>query len=824
MSQLSDRYHNFNNPEGWGKRFPLIPCITVYVLADNLMFGPRGNKVVIKLSLITIAISLLVVAGSALFILFDTPVMPIRHFGVPNFSIAVALLVFSFLIMLLVLIWNVINRQNNIRLLEKSVEERTAESIRNEEKYQSLIEQASDAIYILDNDLNFTDVNASMCKMTGYSKDELLSMNAKDIIEPQELKNDPLPNALIEAGVAVVRERTFVRKDGYAFPVEVNVKAFPGQKLMVMARDISQRKKIEAELREAELRFRTLAEKSMVGIYISKNDRLRYVNPRLAEIFGYEPEELINNQKSPADFLLSEEYQSLVRANLLANKGEIENAHFEAKGKKKDGSEIWIEFYGNRAIINGIPAIMGTMLDITERKEAEQQVLREKMLSETIINSLPGCFYLINEENKYLRWNTFMETFTGYCSEEIAHMNGFQLIAPEDHEKVREAIQKVFNEGYSMVEACCMTKDGTRIPLIMTGTFIFYEGQRCLLGVGLDISSKIRAEEELRISEQKYKLLFESSPMPLWMIDKETLNIIAVNDATADLYGYTKEELMNMSVLSVRDSKDRERQLAGYQRGESPEAIDLGIAKHLKKDGTPMFVQIIAHDIIFEGKPVRLSFTNDVTKRLLAEEAIKKSEANLRAILTASDSIYMLFDSDLNILDFNENAIKFFKHELHYDVKKGDHLDKASSPRRFPVLLGYAKRVLAGERINYEVEYPQADGTVVWYSTCLSPISNDNGEILGMLADLHDITDIKLNNQHLQNAYNRIQAQVDRIREMAWKQSHLMRSPLANLKGLAQLLKIKPNDSEALDFLQAELNRLDTIIHEMAGDESDPDM
>ena len=134
--------------------------------------------------------------------------------------------------------------------------------------------------------------------------------------------------------------------------------------------------------------------------------------------------------------------------------------------------------------------------------------------------------------------------------------------------------------------------------------------------------------------------------------------------------------------------------------------------------------------------------------------------------------------------------------------------------------MNFIKEVLKGNIINYEVDYPKANDTICWYDVKLSPITNDNNEILGMLMALYDITERKTAEQNLKNAYERIQSHINSIKQMAWKQSHLVRSPLANLKALAGILGVHPEDKEALEHFQTELNRLDDIIHERAKEAS----
>jgi two-component system, sporulation sensor kinase E len=635
-----------------------------------------------------------------------------QQFPLLSFETAVSLLAIGFLIISLLLIWNTANWLNKIDTLrseaeekvklmnaglEKIVEERSAQYQKSEEKYRSLIEQASDAIYILDFNGNFTDVNASMCKMMGYSREELLQLNIESIIDPYELKIDPLPKKMDSIKASIIRERRFKNKNGNVFTVEVNVKKFSDH-IMVIARDITDRKKMESELREAEVKFRTIAEKSMVGIYIVRNGYFVYVNPRFAEIFGYEANEMINTFKIEA--IYHESYRAVANEYVrLRMTGEVESVYYETMGAKKDGTNNWVEFYGSRAIIEGEPTIIGSMIDITERK---------------------------------------------------------------------------------------------------------------------------KAEEELRSSEQKYKLLFDSNPLPLWMIAKDDLSIIAVNEAAANLYGYTKDELLHMSVRELRPAEDFEQQLNRYRKVVNS-STDMGIIRHIKKDGSLMFVQLIAHDIIFEGRSVRLSLTNDITEKLNAEASLQKSEANLQAILKTTDTAYALFDKNLKVLAFNQKAVEFVKDKRGYVPEKGDKLTDYFPKDKFPAINNFAKDVLKGNNVNYEVDYPQKDGSVVWYYERLFPITNDNKEIIGMLMALYDITERKNAEQDLKSAYERIQNHINSIKDMAWKQSHLIRSPLANLKGLVAMLKDDLSDSEVFSHIQNELNRMDTIIIEMAEDASDHD-
>ena len=690
-----------------------------------------------------------------------------------------------------------------------------------EEKYRSLIEHASDAIYILDFEGYFTEVNESMCKMTGYTKDEFLQLNIEGLVDPEQLKTDPILLGPWEGEKAIIRERRLVNKNGNIIDVEINVKRFQDNRVLIIARDISGRKQMETELRDAELKFRILAEKSKVGVYICRDEKLLYLNPRFADIFGYQTYELLNITGSIFDVLYSEEDIPLIRRKIEERfSGQTESVNYEVKGKKKDGALIHIEFYGSMVMLDGLPTIIGTLLDITERKKAEENILNEKMLSDTIINSLPGIFYLRNEHGEYLRWNKNFEVLSGYTANEIRKIDAWEVTAEEDREILYEAHQKILKEGYAMFQIRGKNKEGVRIPFLVSVSSIVFENQRCLLGIGFDISSRIKAEEELKSSEQKYKLLFESNPLPLVMIARDDLSIIAVNEAATNLYGYTKHELLMMNATEFNPGMKFGQQLEFFGE-ETGKSTDFSVIRHARKDGTVMFVDIIAHDIVFEGRSVRLSLINNVTERLKAEETLQKSEANLKIIMETTDTAYVLMDQKLNVVEYNQKAIDFLTHQFNHPPVEGEILADYIPKERYAGFLKNAVKVLQGSDVSYEMNLSQEDGSVSWYYLRLFPIKKENNEIFGLMLALSDITERKNIEENLKTAYTRIQAHINSIKDMAWKQSHLIRGPVANLKGLNIMLKENPADGEVLKYIHEELERLDKVIIEMAEDASE---
>ena len=160
---------------------------------------------------------------------------------------------------------------------------------------------------------------------------------------------------------------------------------------------------------------------------------------------------------------------------------------------------------------------------------------------------------------------------------------------------------------------------------------IDYEGGPCLLGNGIDITERKKAETELRASEQKYKLLFESNPLPMWMLSLPDYKFIDVNNVALWQYGYTKEEFLNLSILDLRPEEDIEK----FESGTSTAFRGVhhaGIWRHKRKNGTIIYVDIVTHDIYYKGQQRRLVLANNITEKHIAEEKLKESYEAIRTL------------------------------------------------------------------------------------------------------------------------------------------------------------------------------------------------
>lgn len=201
----------------------------------------------------------------------------------------------------------------------------------------------------------------------------------------------------------------------------------------------------------------------------------------------------------------------------------------------------------DRAIewVDGRIVRMEIATDITTLKETETQLIKEKNLFKTMIEGLPGAFYIFTDKGKFLRWNRNFEQVSGYSSEEMLSINALDLFTEQDKARVAERIAEVFIKGQSHVEANVYTKDRREIPYLLTGCRCEIDNIPCLIGLGLDISERKKAEDRIMESLQEKEILLKE----IHHRTKNNMQVISslLNMQSGKLKGKPEAEVFNES-------------------------------------------------------------------------------------------------------------------------------------------------------------------------------------------------------------------------------------------------------------------------------------
>ncbi|MDX2188267.1 MAG: PAS domain S-box protein [Bacteroidota bacterium] len=264
--------------------------------------------------------------------------------------------------------------------------------LESEEKYHSLVEHASDAIFLLDENTNFSHLNTAMCKLLGYEREELLQMKLADVYLAAELERKPLSVEYLRQNKKLLIERKWKRKDGIEIDVEINTKVIEGKGYLNIARDITERKKTEAAIEASREKLQKSEERLSLALKATADAiwEWNYVtgktfySTRWYEMLGYEDQEFDMDFETWKSLCHPEDFQKTVDliASVINNPRSLGyNAEFRMRNK--NGDWIWILGRGNvvKRDENGAPVqLSGTNTDITFRKNAEVEL--KKTVSE----------------------------------------------------------------------------------------------------------------------------------------------------------------------------------------------------------------------------------------------------------------------------------------------------------------------------------------------------------------------------------------------------------------------------------------------------------
>lgn len=257
-----------------------------------------------------------------------------------------------------------------------------------ENKYRTLIEQASDGIHTYDFEGNFIETNSRLCEMLGYTPEELLRLNVKDLVPAEDLAVNPIRFDELRAGKTLLAERRLLRKDGTLLPVEISGKMIEGGVLQSIIRDISERKRAEERLKQSEEWLRNIFESSHDGILVEDNEIISYVNKSYIDLFGYdEPSELIGQHISIV--ISPEDIERVTDYGKARLRGEQPPLKYELKGRRKDGTTVEVEASVSVSSAGHHTYITTIIRDITERKRLTSLLDAQKQALEMVVAGSP---------------------------------------------------------------------------------------------------------------------------------------------------------------------------------------------------------------------------------------------------------------------------------------------------------------------------------------------------------------------------------------------------------------------------------------------------
>jgi two-component system, cell cycle sensor histidine kinase and response regulator CckA len=535
-----------------------------------------------------------------------------------------------------------------------------------EEIIKSVFNSSPDAITLIGLDGLMIDCNPEALKLFGYAPDANIKGLSifNYVIASEHKKAIDNIKEVAEKGVLKNIEFTLIKLDGSEFSAELSASAVYNadnkpSALMVITKDISERRKADEALRQSEERFRTIFEKSGDAIFMADaRGNFLEINDYSCEDLGYSREELL--KMNMAQVIHPEDLQFKPLRTAEMNNGDT---YFSDRRLiRKDGSIIQGEFTA-RMLPNG------TMIGIGRNVTKQRQVEKELAMQAKMLDAVQQSIIAIDKDGKIAYWNEFSEQLLGLTKNEVLGKPAIEMVKAEKAERLWYEIGTNLAQGNSWTgEVILKAKSGNLIPVLATSSPIL-EGDKLVgsINVVFDITEHKRAEKELRLSEERFEKAFRASPNGISITRLSDGRVIDINESFLKITGYTREEVFGRTTAELQifaHPDDRELLVSELLKHGRLSNIE---SQFRRKSGEIGDLLFSAELIELSGEKAMLTLMYDITERKRAEKVLQESEELYRTTFECTGTASVLINPDTIITMANmefEKLTEFSKAEI----------------------------------------------------------------------------------------------------------------------------------------------------------------
>ena len=524
------------------------------------------------------------------------------------------------------------------------------EQAESQERYQKVVEQASEGIFLLDaQSKNIIEANSALCDLLGYTQTQILNLSVYNLTNYEAAEIDRNLHTLAESQYLALGARVYKRADASLVEVEVNanVISVAGREVFcVVVRDISerqaslrQRQQMEDALRQSEASFRGMVEQASVGIAfrtIEQGETL-LVNQKYCDILGYTQEELMEltylDVTHPEDAEVATSYSDQIY------RGEIDSFTVEKRYLKKDGSTVW----GDLTVSlvrdgEGTPQnTIAILADITSRKRAEQSLRESEVLLRVIIDQAAVGIAYSALDGVSLLANRKMCEIHGYSMEELADLNYRDYTHPEDLDKDEAGMQQLLSGEASIftIEKRYIHKQGHIVWVNLNVSLVRDEvGEpRYTVIIAQDITDRKRMEAELGESQIRLRATFEQASVGI-AYEKFGNQALLCNQKYCEILGYSQEELLTVDYRQRTHPEDLTIDEEYTRQLLAGEIDTFSIEKrYIRKDKSLVWTNLSISLVRDErGEPdYAIIVIQDISDRKCMEQELRESQSRLQS-------------------------------------------------------------------------------------------------------------------------------------------------------------------------------------------------
>jgi PAS domain S-box-containing protein len=658
----------------------------------------------------------------------------------------------------------------------KNVEEASRYS---EERYRTILEAIEEGYWEVDLAGNFVYFNNAICRLLGYSENEMTGMNYRAYTAAEDVtKVYKAFNQVFRTGKPIRNMHyEIVQKDKSQRFAETSV--FPRQNekgetigFRGVSHDITERRNMEEVLRQSEEKYRTILDEIDDGYFeVDLAGNYTFTNRTFSQSLKYSPDELIgvNYKQTTAPEEIDEIFH---RFNQVYKTGEPAR-NFDTTYIRKDGSIGFTDFAVSpiRNKKGDIIGFRGVTHDITERMAMNNALKQSEEKYRRILEQMRESYFELDLAGRFTFFNDSLCRGLGYSKEELIGMSYKVYTPPEEVERVFQAYNQVYRTGepLNLFSFKQIRKDGTRLVVENSVSPIRNEKGEIIgfRGVGRNITERIQAEEALKRSEERYRTILDDIEEGYYETDLAG-NYTFFNDVLCKKLGYSREELVGINYQAHTDPEDVKKiSEAYYEIYSTGKPLKWFSPAQIRKDGTRIFAEDSV-SLLRDEKGEIVGFhgvSRDITERKQIEEALRRSEERYRTLLDEMETPYYEDDLAGNFTFVNDamcRSLGYSREELigmNYKVyTPPEEVERVFKAYNQVYRTGKPTALFARESIH-------KDGRLIPVETSILPLKNDRGEIIGFRGISHDVTERKKIEESLRQSEERYRTILEEIQE-----------------------------------------------------------
>lgn len=637
------------------------------------------------------------------------------------------------------------------------------------EELEAFFSSTIDLLCIANLDGYFLRLNPEWEQTLGYRLPELEGRCFLDFVHPEDLEATLLAIAQVAEQPVLSFVNRYRCHDGSYRWLEWRSVA-KGNYIYATARDITDRKQAEAELRLSQERLQLALEASGEGLWDWQIETGEvYRSQRYLEILGYE------NEAFPESI---QPWEASIHPDDKSRVFDLLNAHLEDQSvqfaceyrmRAKSGEWKWISDYGKVVAWDkqGKPLrMLGTHKDITDRRQAEAAL----RLTDFSFESACTSSAWIRPDASIMRVNAASCRTLGYSREELQSMYVYDLDPNFPVEQWSEHWQELKQQKHLSFVTQQLTKDGRLLPVEVTLNYVEFNGEEYNFASMQDISERLQAEAGLRESEERFRNAFDYSAIGMALVGLDGC-WLRVNSAMCEIVGYNEEELSAITFQDITHPDDLETDLAYAHQLLSGKIRSYQMEKrYFHKQGHIVWV-LLTGSLLHNSQNEPLYFiaqVQDITDRKASEKALQQSESTLRSFFNSGAmmmGIVELYDNDVRHLSDNVTSAQFFgttpealQNQLATDLGvRRSHLDFW--------IQHYRQAVQTQTPVRFEYLHQTAPEPI-WLAATVCPIESTPSGYPRLSYMVEDITERKQAEERLRQSENTKRAMIQAIPDL----------------------------------------------------------